>query len=80
MRWFAVWLVSAALPRPLAPDAVRVCHLPEGASLLVVCKQGGVAPNESHIASGSICYLVDRSGTTASAGAVSVYDDSMAVP
>lgn len=48
--------------------------------LVVLCESGGVAPNESHLGSGYHCVLHDKSGSAASAGAISIYDDSMAVP
>jgi hypothetical protein len=47
--------------------------------LIILCETGGVSPNQSHIASGYHCVLHDKAGAS-SAGAISIYDDTQAVP
>jgi hypothetical protein len=62
----------------LLAEAVRASKKEPG--LILLCENGGVHKSESHVGSGSICVIHDSQGTSTSVGAVSVYDDSMAVP
>jgi hypothetical protein len=77
MIWPVAFFCAALLGIFAAEVEARIALPPE---LVIVCEKGGVAPNESHLASGSTCVLHDRNGSAASAGSISVYSDEMAVP
>lgn len=75
--WPVAMLFAAVLGVFAAELEARVSTPP---GLVIVCEMGGVQSDISHIASGANCVLHDRSGSAASAGAISVYSDDGAVP
>lgn len=74
------WLMGgilAALAGATTAELVSRATTPPG--LLIVCEMGGIGSDISHIASGAVCVLHDRTSAT-SAGAISVYSDDGAGP
>lgn len=65
--------ILAVLVGALAGEVATRATTPPG--LVIICEQGGVGSDMSHIASGANCVLHDQTSAT-SAAAISVYDDS----
>ena len=72
IRAIVVLFAALLTPRPAAKEP----------GLVLLCDGGWITakPDESHIASGHLCVVHDRSGAAVSAGAVSVYNDERTVP